>query len=34
MAGRLTASFIQQRLINLHALSLKGGSSIRGGRFP
>jgi hypothetical protein len=34
IAGRLTASFTQHRLIRFHALSDKGGLSIRGGRFP
>ena len=34
MSGRLIASPAQQRLINFHALSLKGGLYIRGGRFP
>jgi hypothetical protein len=34
IAGRLAASFIQHRLINFQALSLKGGLSSRGGRLP
>ena len=34
IAGRLITSLAQQRLINFHALSLKGGLFIRGGRFP
>ena len=34
IAGRLAASFAQHRLIRFHALSHKGGFSIRGGRLP